>query len=152
MIHQYNQLGSRGFIGEICDLFTLLTNYCTRNKWVSVAVINYTEAKNFSRILTKNTKRKLYWPSKRDVVFLVDEIPLYQQQVFLHRKLKEIKTQLNGILQRLSFRDDNEMYEKACKVVVLLIYTYCFFKVRTTSDKQNLRTFQGQIIGLRFSQ
>ena len=83
---------------------------------------------------------------------MVDEIPLYQQQVFLHRKLKEIKTQLNGILQRLSSRDDKEMYEKACKVVVLLIYTYCFFKVRTTSDKPNLRTFQGQIIGIRFIQ
>ena len=34
----------------------------------------------------------------------------------------------------------------------MLIYTYCFFKVRTTSDKQNLRTFQRQKTGLRFIQ
>lgn len=142
---KHNQLGSWGFIGEICDLLKRLTNYCTCNKWVFSSSYELLKLKMSPEFWQKNRKRKSYWPSNRDVVFLVDEIPLYQQQVFLHRKLKEIKMQLIAILQRLIWAAEtaNKWKKKRAKLLFCWSIPLHFFKVRTSSDKQNLRAFQG---------
>ena len=100
MIVQYNQLGSWGFTVDFLRPFYNACELLYSQHEFSGAVINYW-SKKFLQNSDKNRTRESYWPRNREIVFLVDELPLYHQQILLHRKLKEIKTQLIGIIQRL---------------------------------------------------